>query len=93
MPFVQFLTSLDGKKTAECSSPILLRKKVMLMASTPLLPLDHKGLTRTDAADFFRGLADLIEAYPTEGVVVTLHVEAAVTGQAAAKPRKKPIGR
>lgn len=63
------------------------------MASTPLLPLDHKGLTRADAADFFRGLADLIEVYPTEGVVVTLQVEAALTVQTAAKPRKKPVSR
>lgn len=93
MPFVQLPISLDGKKTAECSSPTLLRKKACQVASTPLLPLDHKGLTRTDAADFFRGLADLIEVYPTEGVVVTLHVEAAVTGPATAKPRKKPVSR
>lgn len=56
----------------------------------PLLPLDHKGLTRAEAADVLRGLADFLEVYPTEGVVLSVAVEAAATGTTSAKSRKKP---
>ena len=60
------------------------------MASWPLLPIDHKGLTCAQAADLLRGLADLIEAYPAEGIVLTVNVEGAATDAAASKaPRKK----
>jgi hypothetical protein len=62
------------------------------MTSFPLLPLDHKGLTRREAADFFRGLAEFLETYPTDGVVVTVHVESAITSQSA-KLRKKSLPR
>ena len=63
------------------------------MSAFPLLPLDHKGLTRAEAADFLRGLADLIEAYPTAGVVLSVSVEAAATGTLSPKSRKKPTPR
>ena len=59
------------------------------MSAFPLLPLDHKGLTRAEAADFLRGLADLIEAYPTVGVVLSVSVEAAAPGSLMSKFRKK----
>ncbi|WP_020375021.1 hypothetical protein [Sulfobacillus thermosulfidooxidans] len=57
------------------------------MVSSPLLPLNQKGLTRREAADCLRGLAELIETYPAEGVVLTVNVEAAITGQSAPQSR------
>jgi hypothetical protein len=59
--------------------------------SRPLLPIDHKGLTRREAADMLRGLADFVETYPTEGVVLTVDLEVAATGSItnATSARKK----
>ncbi|WP_020373452.1 hypothetical protein [Sulfobacillus thermosulfidooxidans] len=64
------------------------------MASHSLLPLDHKPMTRRDAADCLRGLAEWIESYPTEGILLTLDVEAIVTQAASSpKPRRKSAAR
>ncbi len=57
------------------------------MASKPLLPLDHKGLTRGQTADLFRGLADWLELYPGDAFVVSIAVEEANT-EGPAKTRK-----
>ena len=57
------------------------------MASKPLLPLDHKGLTRAQTADLFRGLADWLELYPGDAFVVSAAVEEAIT-EGATKTRK-----
>ena len=61
------------------------------MASA-ILPIDHKGLTCRDAANLFRGLAELLDVYPAEGVVVTLHVDVAATGTPTSA-RKKTAAR
>ena len=53
-----------------------------------LLPLTNKGLTRAEAADFFRGLAELVETYPTEGFVVTVDIVAATS--VTPKKRSRP---
>lgn len=53
-----------------------------------LLPLMNKGLTRAEAADLFRGLADLIEAYPTEGFVVSVDIVAAATAVSSSTKRR-----
>lgn len=54
----------------------------------PLLPIDHKGMTPREAADLLTGIAALIEAYPAKGVVVTLNIDVADTGNPGTKPRK-----
>ena len=54
-----------------------------------LLPLTNKGLTRAEAADFFRGLADLVEAYPTEGFVVTVDIVASATSASPSAKRSR----
>ncbi len=51
----------------------------------PLLPLKDKALTPRDAADFFRGLAELVESYPIESVVVSVDI---LAGQEKAEPKK-----
>ena len=58
--------------------------------SHALLPIDHKGMTCREAADLLTGMAALIEAYPVKGVVVTLNIEVADTGNpgAGSKTRK-----
>ncbi len=63
------------------------------MASHSLLPIDHKPLTRRDAADCLRGLAEWIESYPTEGILLTLDVEAIASSTASPKPRRKSPAR
>ncbi|MDA8195246.1 MAG: hypothetical protein M0Z53_14835 [Thermaerobacter sp.] len=65
-----------------------------MMTSWPLLPLSQKSLTRAEAADLFRGLAEFIEQYPADAVVVTVNIEAAAPGppQTKTKRRKSPSG-
>lgn len=54
-----------------------------------ILPLDAKPLTPSDAAAFLRGLAELVEAYPAPGLLLTVAVQ--VAGHAATPPSpKKP---
>ena len=59
------------------------------MANLPLIPIDHKGFTRAQAADLLRGMAELVELYPTEGVVVTLDVAIAATGSTTKPSSRK----
>ena len=54
-----------------------------------LLPLTNKGLTRAETADFFRGLAELVETYPTEGFVVTVDIVAAATAASSTTAKKR----
>lgn len=42
-------------------------------------------MTRAEAADLFRGLAELVEGYPSKGVVVTVDIGVAQTGDAPKK--------
>ncbi len=51
----------------------------------PLLPVKEKALTPRDAGDFFRGLAELVESYPIESVVVSVDI---LAGQEKAEPKK-----
>jgi hypothetical protein len=51
----------------------------------PLLPFKEKALTPRDAADLLRGLAELVEVYPVESVVISLDLQA---GQEKAEPKK-----
>ena len=53
----------------------------------PLLPLHDKALTRAEAADLLRGLAELVELYPAPAIVVSISPEAA--GTPASKPPRK----
>ncbi len=58
--------------------------------STPILPIDHRGLTREQTADLLRGLSDFIETYPHDAFVVTIDITPAVTEGPAAKTRRAP---
>ena len=61
--------------------------------SRPLFPIQEKGMTRAEAADLFRGLAELVEGYPSKGLVVTVDIGVAQTGDAPKKTstrRKSP---
>ncbi len=42
-------------------------------------------MTRAEAADLFRGLAELVEGYPSKAVVVTVDICVAQTGDAPKK--------
>ena len=50
-----------------------------------LLPIDHKAMTRREAADLLNGLAALIESYPTEHVFVSVNVEGAAASEGTGK--------
>lgn len=50
-----------------------------------LLPIDHKPMTRQEAADLLNGLAALIESYPTEHVFVSVNLEAALASESGPK--------
>lgn len=50
----------------------------------PLFPF-HRGLTPQEAADYLRGLADFLENYPTQGVVLSVDVDLAPTGESGTK--------
>lgn len=45
--------------------------------SRPLLPLAETPLTPREAADCLRGIAEMLESYPTTGVLLTLDVTVA----------------
>lgn len=53
--------------------------------SRPLLPIEQKGMTRREAADLLTGLASLVESYPVDGIVLSVNVEMAATGE---KPKR-----
>lgn len=56
--------------------------------SNPLLPIEQKSLTRAQAADLLRGVAEMIELYPSDNLIVTLNVETA-----SITPPKRPPSR
>ena len=55
----------------------------------PLLPIDHKTLTRAETADVLRGFAELVEQYPAENFVLSLNLEMAATETVSSPSRKK----
>ncbi len=63
-----------------------------VVVSRPLLPITEKGMTRREAADLFRGLAELVESYPATGLVVSVDLGIAATGDTTPKStgRRKP---
>ena len=69
------------------SVTILSWKEGMHIMGNPLLPIERKGMTRREAADLLNGLASLIESYPTDGIVLSVNVEVATTGET---PKKSP---
>lgn len=52
---------------------------------TLLLPIDHKAMTRREAADLLTGLAAFIESYPTEHVFLSVDVAGATASEGAPK--------
>ena len=56
--------------------------------SRPLLPLHETPLTPREAADCLRGLAELVEAYPTGSVLLTLDVAVAQAEDASSRKRR-----
>ena len=57
-----------------------------------LLPLNQKPLSRRDAADLLRGLAELIESYPTETVVLTIDIQTGTASTGPSKPKTRKHG-
>ncbi len=47
-----------------------------LILTMPLLPLHDKALTCNDAANLLRGIAELLDVYPADGVLLTLTLDA-----------------